>query len=679
MSGGNSTLLALGLAFIGVMALVLFLMIFCTYHSPPPPTTYTIDMVDTLGQDLLTRENLEETMLEEGQAEWQCIVCLHMNHPDVSACHLCGASQEASTLRQMSTLSDTAILGNTVLGATFLSNMSSDNPTDLAATTILQAPEISMNTRQRALRYRRLNRMQLTQRQRGAQRRRLWQRVQLPNGSYIWVRTALPPMLKKKDSLISRLRNHTLIRRENRLSATITEQLHRKNAATLGFYSQLEEDGKVSWRSTTETVSISIDEKDPTLTTSVEDDQDNDMDMEGLMSLPFNEKKKWFLKKVKSLAVPFTQSLFRVVMKRDQVFEASVVALTELLTPDRLREHLNISFEGEPALDAGGVLREWFGLVTKALFSAELGVFCTTQGESTSYWINPASEAALGSDYLTFYRFVGRLFGQAILENLVFEPHISLPLLKHFLGVPITFSDLEFLDEELYKNCVWMRDNDNVDSLCVTFSVQSPTGEIVDLKPNGRDIDVTDENKLEYLSLVLRYRMLDSVAPQLSAMLQGLYDIIPQSLLSVFDYQELDFFLCGLPTIDVNDWETQSRVRYFAQPEDVVGTNEEAQVVAWFWEVVRAFSDEERARLLQFATGSSRVPVEGFRALTSTSGIVHPFTLQLVPRGVPPLGLCAKAHTCFNRIDLPRYKDKDEVETYLTLVIQMEITGFGFE
>jgi hypothetical protein len=169
---------------------------------------------------------------------------------------------------------------------------------------------------------------------------------------------------------------------------------------------------------------------------------------------------------------------------------------------------------------------------------------------------------------------------------------------------------------------------------------------IVDLKPGGRDIDVTDENKLEYLALVLKYRMLDSVAEQLGALLTGLYEIVPKHLLAVFDYQELDFFLCGLPTINVKDWETQSRIRHFAPETDTSARDKERKVVSWFWDVVsNRFNDEERARLLQFATGSSRVPVEGFKA-ASASGYVHKFTLQLVPRGVPPLGLCPRTHTC---------------------------------
>ncbi|GAB9468591.1 Hect e3 ubiquitin ligase [Globisporangium polare] len=664
---------------------------------------YNIDMID--GRDLLLRENLADTVLEDGKSEWQCIVCIHLNHPDHAKCDLCGASVDASLLNLNSSLLNNNNSANnlTVLSTTrggnynisFLNDTAFLNSNDIpmlrssSGATMgasIDSIELATGVRQRALRYRRLNEMQLNQKQRGAQRRRLWQRVSLPNGAFVWVRTT-QPTLKKADSFLGKLRNNTFLTKNphaNVLRGTVAEQLRRKNAATMGFFTELDDEGAMAWRKT-DAITVKIDAKRGNNGDDEENDgrdtvQPADLDFEGLMSMTFREKKKWLLKKVAVMAVPYMESLHRVNVRREHILQDSVLALGGYLTPRQLKEHINITFIGEPALDAGGVLREWFGIVCKELFSAELGLFCTTHAENMSYWINATPNKPLvdDEDYLKYYTFAGRLFGKAILEGLVFETNMALPLIKHFLGVPITFSDLEFLDEELYRSAVWIRDNDNVDSICVTFSVQNTDGEVVDLKPNGSEIDVTDENKMEYLALMLRYRMLGSVSDQLAAMLTGLYEIIPKSMLSVFDYQELDFFLSGLPVLNVKDWQLHTHVLHFNN-DNIPVLEQEILVVEWFWEAVAAFSDEERARLLQFATGSARVPVEGFKALTSASGYVHQFSLQLMPVGIPPLGMCPRAHTCFNRIDLPIYKTKEDLVTYLTLVIQMEITGFGFE
>jgi hypothetical protein len=96
--------------------------------------------------------------------------------------------------------------------------------------------------------------------------------------------------------------------------------------------------------------------------------------------------------------------------------------------------------------------------------------------------------------------------------------------------------------------------------LQLTFTVSVPENEFgrmkeVDLKKNGSKIDVVDSNKEEYILLQLRYRMLTCIQRQLTFLLQGLFEVLPQHLLSVFDYQELELLLCGLPTIDIKDWK----------------------------------------------------------------------------------------------------------------------------
>ncbi len=62
-------------------------------------------------------------------------------------------------------------------------------------------------------------------------------------------------------------------------------------------------------------------------------------------------------------------------------------------------------------------------------------------------------------------------------------------------------------------------------------------------------------------------------------------------------------------------------------------------------QAVEAYDDEKRARLLQFVTGSSRVPLEGFKALQGSTGAAGPrlFSIHLV-ESINPENL-PKAHT----------------------------------
>lgn len=136
------------------------------------------------------------------------------------------------------------------------------------------------------------------------------------------------------------------------------------------------------------------------------------------------------------------------------------------------------------------------------------------------------------------------------MEHQTLPVHLSLPLLKHILAVPITFSDLEFVDADLYRNLRWIQDNNNVGVLHLDWTItEEHFGEkvVTELKPGGAKIALTDENKTDYLRLMLKYRMLDSIKDQLWHLLKGLYEVIPRDVLSVFDYQELELVLCGLP------------------------------------------------------------------------------------------------------------------------------------
>jgi len=65
--------------------------------------------------------------------------------------------------------------------------------------------------------------------------------------------------------------------------------------------------------------------------------------------------------------------------------------------------------------------------------------------------------------------------------------------------------------------------------------------------------------------------------------------------------------LPGLPEVDVDDMRAHCEYR---------GFNESHPAVQWFWQVVREeFDREQRALLLQFVTGTSRVPARGFAHL----------------------------------------------------------------
>jgi len=248
---------------------------------------------------------------------------------------------------------------------------------------------------------------------------------------------------------------------------------------------------------------------------------------------------------------------------------------------------------------------------------------------------------------------------------------------KHILGWPVTFGDLENVDSELYANLKSLMEmpEDEVEYIGYDFTATEEVlgvKKVVELVENGANIDLTGENRAEYLEAYLRYAMLDRIELQVTELLLGFYDVVPETLLTVFDFQELELTLCGLPHIDMDDWKLHTVYTGIFDQD-----RENNVVCRWFWDVVRNdFDQEMRARLLQFVTGSSGVPTRGFEVLQAGDGNIKKFTIQGIALKD---ALYPRAHTCFNRIDLPNYKSKKDLAEKLRLAVSTSATGFYME
>ena len=89
--------------------------------------------------------------------------------------------------------------------------------------------------------------------------------------------------------------------------------------------------------------------------------------------------------------------------------------------------------------------------------------------------------------------------------------------------------------------------------------------------------------------------------------LKGLSGLmLVQDLISIFNDHELELLISGLPEIDVDDLRRNT---------EYSGYTAASRTVQWFWETVQGLDKEDLALLVQFVTGTSKVPLDGFKAL----------------------------------------------------------------
>lgn len=116
----------------------------------------------------------------------------------------------------------------------------------------------------------------------------------------------------------------------------------------------------------------------------------------------------------------------------------------------------------------------------------------------------------------------------------------------------------------------------------------------IDLIPNGRNIEVNDENKRQYVQFLCEMLMKTSISEQTTRFLQGFYELIPKEMISFFDCNELELLITGSPEINIQD--LQQNTEYY-------GYTPQSQAIIWFWEVLNSFVQAEKAIFLQFVTG----------------------------------------------------------------------------
>ncbi|KAK6171878.1 hypothetical protein SNE40_018302 [Patella caerulea] len=318
----------------------------------------------------------------------------------------------------------------------------------------------------------------------------------------------------------------------------------------------------------------------------------------------------------------------------------------------------------EAGIDGGGVFREFLTVLLKSAFDPNRGFFKIT----TDRLLYPNPQAScLEENFTKHYFFIGRMIGKAIYENMLVE----LPFASFFLAKILSrhnsnldIHHLQSLDPVMYKNLLYLKSYEgDVSELGLDFSVvNSGLGEteVIELKIDGRNITVNNDNRIEYIHLMADYRLNKQIRSHCTAFRQGMADVINLEWLQMFNHQELQVLISGssIP-IDIDD--LRQHTNYSG------GFTDQHPVIQIFWKVVYGFTDKQKNQLLKFVTSCSQQPLLGFKDL---------YPAFCIHDAGQDLDRLPTASTCMNLLKLPHFTDENQLRHKLLYAIE---SNAGFE
>ncbi|KAJ7455748.1 HECT-domain-containing protein [Mycena latifolia] len=352
----------------------------------------------------------------------------------------------------------------------------------------------------------------------------------------------------------------------------------------------------------------------------------------------------------------------RITIRRDRLAQDGFEQLKDV----DLRRKVSVEFVDKLGMTEGnaghrGLYKEFFTAICKEVFDAERGLWAST--ETHEIYPSPQSHAR-APESLAWFRFVGRILGKATFDGILIDFAFAGFFLAKWLGRQGYLDDLASLDPALYRGLIFLKHYaGDVEDLALNFTVDVDDGgttRTIELLPDGSNMPVTKENRLQYIYLISHFRLSRQIKPQSEAFFEGLSETIEPRWLKMFNQQELQALLGGADSgIDIDDLKAHTDY-------DGIFKDAEDPTIVAFWNVVNTFDQKERRALLHFVTSCSRAPLMGFKHLQP-----H-FTIQ--DMGDTDAHLPGSA-TCSNLLLLPRYKDEAVLKTKLLAAIMSE-SGF---
>ena len=314
-----------------------------------------------------------------------------------------------------------------------------------------------------------------------------------------------------------------------------------------------------------------------------------------------------------------------------------------------------VTFRGSPARGDGPRIA-WVSTSLRASLESGLFIFPS----ETENMLKPAplpGVAATARSRLFAYVSVGRLIGLGLKLDLTLSLGLT-PACLHWLLHPFTpmtaWQQAEFWEVEDPLGKL------NIENLAsgVGFAAGMPFP-----SKNGRNgkRKLSDENVEAFVEQTRQWLMVDSVRPQMLAILAGVNDVLPFGWFAHMSPSQLDSTLRGTSFIDLPLLEATTTYDPALRMQERM----------WLWEILGAYDQDELGKFLEFLSGSPRPPLRGFAGVRNFKNELGKWMLVSVAAGVDRL---PGSQTCFKQLLLPKYSNIETMKARLDYAIEHGFT-----
>ena len=367
----------------------------------------------------------------------------------------------------------------------------------------------------------------------------------------------------------------------------------------------------------------------------------------------------------------------KIIVERDKILDHGFTLLNDAVT-SKFFGFLEFEYKGEIGNGLGPTL-EFFNLIFEKLREEKYLWYKTTDG---SWYPNVGlNENETG---IKMFKLLGYIIGRAIYDDRLIDIPLSRVFWNLILERPVLFEDIEIIDKNLFKalndfksllkqknhllksepnltgeeiESRILYNNNKLSSLDIYFTFP---GSDLELKEGGANILLSMQNIEEYINLIYDFIFYKGISRVCSAFRDGFCLITGVYNLKCFTSLELEEFICSSREVK---WD-ENILYENLKPEH--GYTKNSRIFDDLIKFMCKLDKLGQRQFLIFTTGTSRLPIGGFKALSPKLTIVK----KTFEKGDIPDNYLPTVMTCQNYLKLPEYSNYEILEKKMLLAMR---------